>query len=77
MDKPDYEQLTKATQKNLDESVWDAEDSKDWKRLLQYMRGMEKSVRAIIMELNSDGNLKLNQYLKHSKRYKENIHLTI
>lgn len=38
----DYEQLTKVTQQDLDEGVWDAEHkglySKDEKRFLQYMR---------------------------------------
>ena len=42
IDKPDYEQLTKVTQQDLDEGVWDAEHkglySKDGKRFLQYMR---------------------------------------
>lgn len=38
----DYEQLTKVTQQDLDEGVWDAEHkglySKDGKRFLQYKR---------------------------------------
>ena len=42
IDKPNYEQLTKVTQQDLDEGVWDAEHkglySKDGKRFLQYMR---------------------------------------
>ena len=42
IDKIDYEQLTKVTQQDLDEGVWDAEHkglySKDGKRFLQYMR---------------------------------------
>lgn len=42
IDIPDYEQLTKVTQQDLDEGVWDAEHkglySKDGKRFLQYMR---------------------------------------
>lgn len=42
MKKIDYEQLTKVTQQDLDEGVWDAEHkglySKDGKRFLQYMR---------------------------------------
>ena len=40
--KTDYEQLTKVTQQDLDEGVWDAEHkglySKDGKRFLQYIR---------------------------------------
>lgn len=42
IEKPNYEQLTKVTQQDLDEGVWDAEHkglySKDGKRFLQYMR---------------------------------------
>lgn len=38
----DYKQLTKVTQQDLDEGVWDAEHkglySKDGKRFLQYIR---------------------------------------
>ena len=40
-DKIDYEQLTKVTQQDLDEGVWDAEHkglySKEGKKFLQYI----------------------------------------
>ena len=40
-DKTDYKQLTKVTQQNLDEGVWDAEHkglySKEGKKFLQYI----------------------------------------
>ena len=42
MEPIDYKSLTKVTQQDLDESVWDAEHkglySKDGKRFLQYVR---------------------------------------
>lgn len=59
----DYEQLTKVTQQDLDEGVWDAEHkglySKDGKRFLQYKRpkSLEWGTRYIPTTIWSGSNM--------------------